>query len=77
MHAFKRKKRKARSPTKQRAPVHAWASVGMRLTFRAEVMPGRERDQRTFTVTRVLTNGRVELSGLFGQHTMTEFEPVA
>jgi hypothetical protein len=49
----------------------------MRLTFRAEVMPGRERDQRTFTVTRVLTNGRVELSGLFGQHTMTEFEPVA
>ncbi len=53
------------------------AAVGMQLTFRAELMPGRERDQRTFTVARVLTNGRVELSGLLGQHTMTEFEPVA
>ncbi len=47
----------------------------MRLTFRAEVMPGRERDQRTFTVACVLVNGRVELSGLFGQHAETEFEP--
>jgi hypothetical protein len=53
------------------------ASVGMRLTFRAEVMPGREPEQRTYTVARVLASGRVELSGLMGQHTMTEFEPVA
>jgi hypothetical protein len=51
-----------------------WASVGMSLTFRAEVMPGRESDQRTFTVARVLTNGRVELSGLSGQHAEAEFE---
>jgi hypothetical protein len=46
----------------------------MRLTFRAEVMPGRESDRRTFTVARVLSNGRVELSGLLGQHAEAEFE---
>ncbi|HKC66462.1 MAG TPA: hypothetical protein VKB86_22655 [Pyrinomonadaceae bacterium] len=76
MHAFKRKKRKTRSPTEQPAHVSAWANVGMRLTFRAEVMPGRERDQRTFIVERVLRSGRVELHGLIGQHSETEFEPV-
>jgi hypothetical protein len=48
----------------------------MPLTFRAEVMPGREPDQRTFTVARVLGNGRVELMDMSGQHSMTEFEPV-
>lgn len=48
----------------------------MRLTFRAEVMPGREPAERMFTVTRVLANGRVELRGLFGQHTEKEFESV-
>lgn len=56
--------------------MRVWASVGMRLTFRAEVMPGRERDRRTFTVARVLANGRVELSGMFGQHAEAEFEAV-
>ncbi len=48
----------------------------MPLTFRAEVMPGRESALRTYTVVRVLTNGRVELSGLFGQHGAAEFESV-
>ncbi|MBC7909086.1 MAG: hypothetical protein H7Y30_01210 [Pyrinomonadaceae bacterium] len=55
---------------------HDWASTGMPLTFRAEVMPGRERARRTYTVARVLANGRVELSGLFGQHGEAEFESV-
>lgn len=77
MHAFKRKKRKARSLNNQGADVSAWASIGMRLTFRAEVMPGRERDQRTFIVARVMPSGRVELQGLIGQHSEMEFEPVA
>lgn len=77
MHAFKRKKRRGRLAGKSQPPVSPSASVGMRLTFRAEVMPGREREQRTFTVARVLASGRVELSGLTGQHTMTEFEPIA
>jgi hypothetical protein len=48
--------------------------VGMRLVFRAEVMPGRETDQRTFEVTRVLTSGRIELANLQGEHALTEFE---
>jgi hypothetical protein len=46
------------------------------LTFRAEVMPGRETFERTFEVSRVLANGRVELRNLQGQHAITEFEPL-
>ena len=46
----------------------------MRLTFRAELMPGRETDERTFAVARVLSNNRVELKGLAGEHTEAEFE---
>jgi hypothetical protein len=52
-------------------------AAGMRLTFRAEVMPGRESIERTFEVARVLANGRVELRNLLGQHAITEFEPLA
>jgi len=51
-------------------------AVGMRMTFRAEVMPGRETDERTYEVERVLSSGRIELSNLQGEHTLTEFEPV-
>ncbi|MGI8653763.1 MAG: hypothetical protein ACR2LC_00935 [Pyrinomonadaceae bacterium] len=59
-----------------RAPVSEWAAIGTRLTFRAEVMPGRESGERTFTVARVHASGRVELIEIFGQHAETEFEPV-
>jgi hypothetical protein len=48
----------------------------MRLTFRAEVMPGRAAGERTFTVARVVASGRIELRGLVGQHALAEFEPV-
>jgi hypothetical protein len=48
----------------------------MALTFRAEVMPGRDRIERTFEVSRVLGNARVELAKLEGQHSLAEFEPV-
>jgi len=48
----------------------------MSLTFRAELMPGRERIERTFQVDRVLKNGRVELIDLEGQHSILEFEPL-
>lgn len=51
--------------------------VGTRLTFRAEVMPGRETDDRTYEVERVLSSGRVELANLQGEHHLTEFEPVS
>jgi hypothetical protein len=46
----------------------------MHLTFRAELMPGREPDERTFAVTSMLANGRVELAGLTGEHAESEFE---
>jgi len=51
-------------------------AVGMQLTFRAEVMPGRETHERTFEVERVLSSGRIELANLQGEHTLTEFEPL-
>ena len=50
--------------------------VGMQLTFRAEVMPGRETDERTFEVERVLASGRIELANFKGEHNLTEFQPV-
>lgn len=72
---LKSKAAKARALRKHRNAVSAWARAGMLLTFRAEVMPGRDGNERTFTVLRVLSNGRVELIGLVGQHTAAEFEP--
>ena len=71
---FRRNHTKVRKQKKRRVPLSEWVAAGMKLTFRAEVMPGREREERTFTVVRVLTNGRVELSGMSGQHAETEFE---
>jgi hypothetical protein len=50
--------------------------AGARLTFRAEVMPGKDAVERTFEVARVLLGGRIELTNLTGQHSMTEFEPL-
>ena len=71
---FKRHTGSARSKRKKRAAAEGWAEIGMRLTFRAELMPGREPRERTFTVASVLANGRVELVGLVGQHARREFE---
>jgi hypothetical protein len=51
-------------------------AVGARMTFRAEVMPGRETDERTFEVERVLASGRIELANFKGEHNLTEFQPV-
>lgn len=46
----------------------------MALTFRAELMPGRDSSERTYVVGRMLASGRVELIGMTGQHTEAEFE---
>jgi len=62
---FGKKRKAAKSP-----------AVGTRLIFRAEVMPGRETDERTYEVARVLAGGRIELANLQGQHAITEFEPL-
>jgi len=53
-----------------------WARPGMPVTFRAELMPGRDRDQRTFLVKELLWNGRVLLQGADGEHAEREFEPI-
>jgi len=53
-----------------------WARPGMNVTFRAELMPGRDRSERTFQVTSLLPSGRVLLSGVAGEHAEKEFERV-
>ena len=53
-----------------------WARPGMPVTFRAELMPGRDRLERTFLVEELLPSGRVSLRGVDGEHAEKEFEPV-
>ena len=74
MRVFKRQGWVARAQRKKQGAVQGWAETGMRLTFRAELMPGRESLERTFIVASVLANGRVELIGMAGQHAQREFE---
>jgi hypothetical protein len=73
---FKRKAKRARAKRKSNAAVRSWTRVGAHVTFRAEVMPGLGSAERTYRVAIVLANGRVELTGLTGEHTVTEFESV-
>jgi len=48
----------------------------MSVTFRGELMPGRQRAERTFRVVELLSSGRVRLEGVAGEHTEHEFESV-
>jgi hypothetical protein len=70
------KKMKASDRRSSNQPGNVWARPGMMVTFRAELMPGREREQRTFRVREVLSNGRVLLYGVDGEHAEKEFVPV-
>lgn len=54
-----------------------WARPRMQITFRAEIMPGRSREERTFQIKEVLSNGRVILQGFAGEHREGAFEPVS
>jgi hypothetical protein len=56
---------------------NVWARPGMPVTFRAELMPGRDRQERTFLVKELLSSGRVSLQGVDGEHAEKEFEPIA
>lgn len=51
-----------------------WARPGMSVTFRAELMPGRDRLGRTFRVKELLSSGRVLLQDTGGEHAEREFE---
>ena len=53
-----------------------WARPGMSVTFRAELMPGRDRSKRTFRVKELLSSGRVLLEETGGEHAEREFEEI-
>jgi len=44
--------------------------------FRAELMPGRDRAERSFRVKELLPSGRVLLEGTGGEHAEKEFEQI-
>ena len=58
-------------------PPSVWARPGMTVTFRAELMPGRDRETRTAIVSKVLPSGRVLLREVAGEHAQKEFDPVS
>ena len=70
MPIFRKKKGDARKS------VRVWARPEMKVTFRAEVMPGRSREERTFTVEKVMANGRVSLYNFPDEHREGAFEPI-
>ena len=57
-------------------PASVWARPGMIVTFRAELMPGRDREQRTASVKKLLPSGRVTLHEVEGEHGQGEFDPI-
>ena len=58
----------------KRNPADTWARPGMKVIFRAELMPGRDGSLRTFHVTKLLPSGRVLLDQVSGEHAENEFE---
>ncbi|MEP6788700.1 MAG: hypothetical protein ABJB40_09740 [Acidobacteriota bacterium] len=53
-----------------------WARPEMNVTFRAEIMPGLEREQRTYRIATVLANGRVTLHDFPGEFRQSAFEAI-
>ncbi len=71
-----RRQGKSIYPEYNRRGADRWARPGMSVTFRAELMPGRSRAERTFRISEILPSGRVNLEGFTGDHTESEFESV-
>ena len=69
-------KSKSIYPEYNRRETDRWARPGMPVTFRAELMPGRSRSERTFHVAEVLPSGRVTLEDASGDHAESEFEAI-
>ncbi|MBV9958776.1 MAG: hypothetical protein JO360_10160 [Acidobacteria bacterium] len=57
-------------------PLSVWARPGMQVTFRAELMPGRDASERVFRVKELLPSGRVLLHDFAGEHNEKEFEQI-
>ena len=53
-----------------------WARPEMNVTFRAEIMPGVPREERTYRIQTVLSNGRVTLHNFVGEYRETAFEAI-
>lgn len=73
------KKNKRMGIQPQRAPSkseNVWARPGMTVTFRAELMPGRDREARTARVKELLPSGRVLLHEVAGEHAQNEFDAI-
>jgi len=73
-------KKKGKMGRKQRAAdkqARIWARPGMTVTFRAELMPGRDREARTARVKELLPSGRVLLHEIAGEHGQQEFDPIS
>ena len=70
--AFFRRRKLTQIDTEQ----NVWARPEMKVTFRAEIMPGRDREQRTFRIKQVLPNGRITLYDFIGEHRQGAFEPI-
>jgi hypothetical protein len=71
------RKNMATSARSEKRVGDVWARPGMRVTFRAELMPGRDSDDRTFRVKELLPSGRVSLHDFEGEHTEHEFEDIS
>ena len=71
MAIFNKKKQKEVPGT-----VNVWARPEMSVTFKAEIMPGRTREERTFRIKSVRSNGRVVLHDFTGEHRQGAFEPL-
>ncbi len=72
----KRKRMGAKQQRAREHPASVWARPGMTVTFRAELMPGRDREQRTATVKELLPSGRVLLHEIAGEHAQNEFDRI-
>ncbi len=72
---YLRKKKSNMGMQQQRArEKDVWARPGMIVTFRAELMPGRDREKRTARVKELLPSGRITLHEIAGEHAQNEFE---
>jgi hypothetical protein len=73
----KKKDMRAKQQLASDNPASVWARPGMTVTFRAELMPGRDRENRSFRIKQLLPSGRVLLDGVAGEHAEKEFERIS
>ena len=70
MPIFRKKKTPSSTVTR------VWARPEMMVTFRAEIMPGYTREERTYRIKSVRPNGRVTLYDFPDEHREGEFERI-